>query len=128
MNQNPLNSENFYPPKSIPREPLQDITNTLPSPTPPLSEPLRQMLISEVASKTNPSYLDLQEELSYKLRAVLVDWLVAVHDKLKLQSETLFLAVSILDDFLSLCPVQKRHFQLLGSTCLLYTSPSPRDS
>lgn len=42
-----------------------------------------------------------QTELNAKMRCVLVDWLVLVHQKFKLLSETLYLTVSIMDRYFS---------------------------
>lgn len=61
-----------------------------------------------------------QPDLSERMRAVLVDWLVDVHWKFKLSSETLFLCVSLLDRFLARQPhVPRSQLQLIGATCLL---------
>ena len=35
------------------------------------------------------------------MRAILVDWLLEVHSKFKLQEETLFITISIIDHYLS---------------------------
>jgi cyclin B len=42
-----------------------------------------------------------QVEINDKMRAILVDWLIEVHCKFKLQRETLFITVSIIDRYLS---------------------------
>lgn len=56
------------------------------------------------------------------MRAILIDWLIDVHLKFKLAPETLFLAVSLLDRFLSKHQVQREKFQLLGISCLFLAS------
>jgi cyclin B len=61
-----------------------------------------------------------QNDLSERMRGVLVDWLVEVHWKFKLYPETLFLTVNLLDRFLSAKPnVARNQLQLVGITCLL---------
>ena len=61
-----------------------------------------------------------QSDLSERMRGVLVDWLVEVHWKFKLYPETLFLAVNLLDRFLSVKPnIARSQLQLIGVTCLL---------
>ena len=55
-------------------------------------------------------------------RLVLVDWMVEVVDEFNMGQETLFLAVSLLDRFLSSQPVSRSHLQLLGVTCLWVAS------
>ena len=47
------------------------------------------------------NYMKSHKEINTRMRTILVDWLVSVHDKFKLTQETLFLAVSILDRFLA---------------------------
>lgn len=54
------------------------------------------------------------------MRATLVDWLVQVHMKFKLLTETLFITVNIIDRFLSVCMgIEKDQFQLIGVSALL---------
>merc|ERR1719287_70227 len=60
-----------------------------------------------------------QEDLTEKMRAILVDWLVEVHWKFKLTSETLFATVHLLDTFLSRKQVKRVKLQLVGVTCML---------
>jgi G2/mitotic-specific cyclin-B, other len=43
-----------------------------------------------------------QQDINESMRAILVDWMVDVHLKFKLLSETLFLTVNIIDRYLSL--------------------------
>ena len=52
------------------------------------------------------------------MRSVLVDWLVDVHLKAKLHTETLFLAVNILDRYLSETEVSRENLQLTGICAL----------
>ena len=47
------------------------------------------------------NYIQSHKEINERMRAILVDWLVSVHDKFKLTHETLFLAISILDRYLA---------------------------
>merc|ERR1711957_224546 len=63
-----------------------------------------------------------QTQVSKKVRCTLVDWVVEVHRKFKLKQETLFLAVNILDRFLSARGVSKDKLQLVASTCIFIAS------
>jgi len=65
------------------------------------------------------SFLQGQSQVNSKMRAILVDWLVDVHRKYKLQRSTLFLAVSLIDRFLEKRDTQRRNLQLVGVTALL---------
>lgn len=66
-----------------------------------------------------PDYFcTFQSDVNEKMRAVLLDWIIDVHLKFKLQSETLFLTVSLIDRYLSLKYIESSRLQLLGVTCL----------
>ncbi|CAJ1403220.1 unnamed protein product [Effrenium voratum] len=63
-------------------------------------------------------YLQFQPELDAEERALAADWLVEVQDKYRLRTETLFLAVSLLDSFLALREVRRKDLQLVVVVCL----------
>merc|ERR1711936_1410348 len=56
------------------------------------------------------------------MRSILVDWLVEVAEEYKLQTETLYLAVSYIDRFLSYMSVQRAKLQLVGTACMFIAS------
>nr|XP_033472865.1 G2/mitotic-specific cyclin-B2-like [Epinephelus lanceolatus] len=58
-------------------------------------------------------------EITERMRALLVDWLVQVHSRFQLLQETLYLTVAILDRFLQVQPVSRRKLQLVGVTAML---------
>ena len=70
----------------------------------------------------NPDYMDNQKELQWKMRAVLVDWLIEVHNKFHLLPETLYLGINIIDRFLSLRVVSLVKLQLVGLTAMFIAS------
>ncbi len=76
--------------------------------------------LHELELKTLPdaNYLQMQRNLRPKMRSILVDWLVEVHLKFKLLPETLYLAVNIMDRFLSKELVQVDRLQLLATGAL----------
>lgn len=47
-----------------------------------------------------PNYMEQQNDINEKMRAILVDWLVEVHLKFKLVPETLYLTISLIDRYL----------------------------
>ncbi|POM71383.1 Cyclin-like protein [Phytophthora palmivora] len=57
-----------------------------------------------------------------KMRAVLVDWLVEVHQRFELEAQTLFLTVNYIDRYLAQAPVKSQRFQLVGVAALLIAS------
>lgn len=60
-----------------------------------------------------------QPELSDRMRAILVSWLIEVHIKFQLQTETLYITVNLIDRYCSQCQVPRRDYQLLGVTSML---------
>jgi hypothetical protein len=82
----------------------------------------RNLRARETLFMVPASYMDAQQEISVKMRAVLVDWLVDVHQKFRLSPETLHLTVNIIDRFLAVTPVRRRKLQLVGVTAMLIAS------
>lgn len=76
----------------------------------------------EIKTLPNPDYMDHQEDLEWKMRGILVDWLIEVHTRFHLLPETLFLAVNIIDRFLSAKVVQLDRLQLVGVTAMFIAS------
>ncbi|GAB2211954.1 hypothetical protein Drorol1_Dr00025294 [Drosera rotundifolia] len=64
-------------------------------------------------------YMHLQLSMNEKMRMILVDWLVEVHNKFELMPETLYLAIDLVDQFLSRTVVPRRELQLLGIGSML---------
>jgi G2/mitotic-specific cyclin 2 len=76
----------------------------------------------EITTMPNPDYMSNQGELEWKMRGILVDWLLEVHTRFRLLPETLFLAVNIIDRFLSAKVVQLDRLQLVGVTAMFIAS------
>ncbi|GAA5992248.1 hypothetical protein JCM10908_001837 [Rhodotorula pacifica] len=72
----------------------------------------------ELTTMPDPEYMSMQNEVTWKMRGILVDWLVEIHTKFRLLPETIFLAVNIIDRFLSVRVVSIVKFQLVGVTAL----------
>lgn len=53
------------------------------------------------------------------MRAILIDWLIEVHLKFKLRSETLFITVNLIDRFASKENISKSELQLVGVSAML---------
>ncbi|KAM6428500.1 cyclin-P isoform 10-T10 [Liasis olivaceus] len=75
---------------------------------------------------------DLPRSVTVEMRALLVDWLVQVHEYLSLADETLYLAVYLMNAYMKAGRVRIRHLQLLSVTCLFlackleeHTCPEP---
>jgi hypothetical protein len=76
----------------------------------------------EVSTRPNANYMVHQDDLEWKMRGILVDWLIEVHTRFHLLPETLFLAVNIIDRFLSSKVVQLDRLQLVGVTAMFIAS------
>ncbi|CAG8236015.1 unnamed protein product [Penicillium olsonii] len=76
----------------------------------------------EIITLPNPEYIDHQPDLEWKMRGILVDWLIEVHTRFRLLPETLFLAVNIIDRFLSAEVVALDRLQLVGVTAMFIAS------
>ncbi|KAJ5086635.1 hypothetical protein NUU61_007942 [Penicillium alfredii] len=76
----------------------------------------------EMVTLPNPQYIEHQPDLEWKMRGILVDWLIEVHTRFRLLPETLFLAVNIIDRFLSAEVVALDRLQLVGVTAMFIAS------
>ncbi|KAK3697868.1 B-type cyclin [Vermiconidia calcicola] len=66
----------------------------------------------------NPRYMEQQTEIQWSMRAVLMDWVIQVHQRFNLLPETLFLTVNYIDRFLSCKIVSLGKLQLVGATAI----------
>ena len=64
------------------------------------------------------NYMNNQSEITERMRGILIDWLIEVHYKFCFTDETLYMAVSIIDRYLSWNQITKKKLQLLGITAL----------
>ncbi|KAK5915861.1 hypothetical protein CesoFtcFv8_001415 [Champsocephalus esox] len=74
--------------------------------------------VLEVEQAVRPDYMQ-HYEITERMRALLVDWLVQVHSRFQLLQETLYLTVAVMDRFLQVQPVSRRKLQLVGVTAML---------
>ncbi|KAK4052706.1 G2/mitotic-specific cyclin [Microbotryomycetes sp. JL201] len=72
----------------------------------------------ELTTMPDPDYMSNQGEVNWKMRGILIDWLIEIHTKFRLLPETIFLATNIIDRFLSKRDVSLTKFQLVGITAL----------
>ncbi|GAM24499.1 hypothetical protein SAMD00019534_076740 [Acytostelium subglobosum LB1] len=73
----------------------------------------------EIIDKVSPTYLKDQYHINEKMRAILVDWMMAVHVRFKMLSETFFLSVNIVDRYLELVQIPINKLQIVGITSML---------
>ena len=91
-----------------------------------LDEIYNNLLSDEKKLKYFPKmgYMSWQEDINEQMRAILIDWLVEVHYRFRLKSETLFQTVWIIDTYLSLIQITRAKLQLLGIASLLISCKS----
>jgi len=66
----------------------------------------------------SPNYIDGQSEITWDMRATLIDWLLQVHLRYQLLPETLWIAINMVDRFLSKRVVSLVKLQLVGVTAM----------
>ncbi|KAG2695195.1 hypothetical protein I3843_07G003700 [Carya illinoinensis] len=73
----------------------------------------------ESFSCVSTNYMAQQFDINERMRSILIDWLIEVHDKFELTKETLFLTINIIDRFLSKQTVVRKKLQLVGLVAML---------
>lgn len=114
----------YGPPKNIKARPYNIMLEMLESQANKklVTEYLRELVetLSELEEKSqvNPAMIDLQPEVQWFMRPFLLDFLIELHQLFKLQPQTLFLCMNIIDRYCAKRIVFKRHYQLVGCTAL----------
>ena len=67
-------------------------------------------------------FLYIQTEIKPWMRKVLASWMLDVCNNQSCADDVFVLAMNILDRFLSIQPIGKRHLQLLGTVCMFIAS------
>lgn len=81
-----------------------------------------QLFHDEAARLPKGEYMDSQTDITPKMRTILVDWLVEVHNKYRLSSETLHLTMNLIDRYLERIPVMRKRLQLVGVVAMFIAS------
>mmetsp|Transcript_30891 Transcript_30891/g.69398 ORF Transcript_30891/g.69398 Transcript_30891/m.69398 type:complete len:335 (-) Transcript_30891:369-1373(-) len=76
---------------------------------------MRQKEIASIST----TYMQRQPHINEKMRAILIDWLIEVHQKFRCVPETLYLTTNLIDRYLELEQVERSKLQLVGVTALL---------
>lgn len=85
-------------------------------------EILEYMKELEGRTRPNPMYMSQQKDIDWKMRGILVDWLLEVHTRFSLLPETFYLTVNIIDRFLTSKVIQLERLQLVGVTAMFIAS------
>lgn len=83
----------------------------------------------ELVEQPDCTYMSRQQDINERMRTILVDWLVDVHLRYRLQPLTLFRTVQVIDRYLAAAQVPRRRLQLVGvaasSLCSKYEEIDP---
>ena len=79
-------------------------------------------LLNEPKLLPNADYMRKQTDITARMRAILIDWIVEVHQKFKMQPQTLYICVNILDRYLERRVVKRDELQLIGCAALWIAS------
>lgn len=76
--------------------------------------------LRDTESRNRPKfgYMRRQRDINTSMRTILIDWMAEVGEEYKLHSETLCLAVTYVDRFLSLISVLRNNLQLVGTAAM----------
>eukprot|EP00929_Paragymnodinium_shiwhaense_P063395 TRINITY_DN31669_c0_g1_i1.p1 TRINITY_DN31669_c0_g1~~TRINITY_DN31669_c0_g1_i1.p1 ORF type:complete len:392 (-),score=74.41 TRINITY_DN31669_c0_g1_i1:543-1649(-) len=74
--------------------------------------------VRQYGTMADPDAVEDQAEICYRMRAILIDWMIEVHMKYTLKRETLYLAVNLVDRYLSKRQLPRKDLQLVGLSAL----------
>jgi len=63
-----------------------------------------------------------QKNVSEKMRQILIDWMIDVHESFELKEQTLHLALNYLAEYSAIKEIAKEEYQLTGIACLWVAS------
>ncbi|PVU95384.1 hypothetical protein BB561_001849 [Smittium simulii] len=87
-----------------------------------ISDIIQYLLENEKKNMPDPNYIAKQPEISWQMRKALVNWVIKVHYHFQMFPETLFLAINLIDRFLSKRFVAANKLQLVGLVSLFIAS------
>ena len=67
-------------------------------------------------------YMLKQNDINHRMRAILIDWLIDVHNKYKLVPQTMYISVNLIDRYLSKNDTSRPKLQLVGVTSMFIAS------
>jgi hypothetical protein len=77
------------------------------------------MRIAETQHLPSPQMFANQQTITPRMRAMVIDWIVDVHRKLRMHTDTLYLTVMLIDQYLTINNLEKGKFQRLACAALL---------
>ncbi|KAJ3678402.1 hypothetical protein LUZ60_002205 [Juncus effusus] len=124
--------------KEVRRPALTNISNVLPVDKQPVNRPVTRayakLLADAQAAAAVPAgtketywpseYMGFQKGINPRMREILMDWIIDMHEYFQLRPETLYLSIYIVDRYLSLelKPIRRIEIQLIGLCSILLAS------
>lgn len=75
--------------------------------------------VFEYFSGIDRPFAYINDGVSWKMRSLLVDWIIDIHEKLGLCHDTLFFAINLIDRFLGVRSIPGSKLQLVGISALM---------
>jgi len=83
---------------------------------------INKLFANEALALPQADYMDHQTDITPKMRMILNDWLIEVHLKYRLSTETLHLAINLIDRYLSKKQLTRKRLQLIGVAAMFIAS------
>ncbi|BBH01425.1 hypothetical protein Prudu_011690 [Prunus dulcis] len=83
--------------------------------------------VSEAQNPPLENFMLIQADITPHMRGILVNWLIEVHFKFELMQETLYLMVTLLDQYLSQVTIKKDEMQLVKELISISAESYTRD-
>jgi hypothetical protein len=87
-------------------------------------EVYRFMRTAEATNLPSPQLFEHQENIVPRMRATVLDWIVDVHRKMQMHTDTLYLTVFLIDQYLTTTSIHKAQFQRLACAALVLAAKS----
>jgi hypothetical protein len=80
---------------------------------------MKHFINTEMNNQPKAKYMEMQPQITERMRSILIDWIIEVHFQFKLKPESLFLTVNMIDRYLEHAMVSKEKLQLVGVSAML---------
>ena len=68
---------------------------------------MKYFIRTEMNNQPKINYMDVQPQITERMRSILIDWIIEVHFQFKLKTESLFLTINMIDRYLEHATVTK---------------------
>lgn len=78
--------------------------------------------------RPSPYLFDRQSNITPRMRSTVIDWIVEIHRRFKMHDDTLYMAMHIMDMYLTECDLDKACYQRLSCAALMLAAKSEERS